>query len=180
MDNEELFVGCVNGETQAQGLLYEKYNKHLFNICLKYIGNEYDAKDCLQDGFLHIFNKLQKMDSNSNIKLDAWLSVVMRNYTLDVLRKRKKDKTVEYVEYFTSEIIDDEEFVVSISHNTLLELIETLTPQFKKVFKMYAIDELSHKDIAKELNISESTSKTNYHRARKKLKKSLFSLDIIN
>jgi RNA polymerase sigma factor (sigma-70 family) len=180
MNDNELFSGCVNGNIQAQGLLYEKYNKHLFNICLKYLGNEFDADDCLQDGFLHILNKLTKMDVTTNIKLNGWLSVVMRNYTLDVLRKKKNEMSFEAVEYFTTEVVDEEEFIVSISQNTLLELIDTLSPQFKRVFEMYAIDELTHKDIAKELGISESTSKTNYHRARKKLKKALFHLDIIN
>ena len=78
-----------------------------------------------------------------------------------------------YLEY------DNDSFVDRISRNTLLDLVETLTPQFKKVFIMYAIDEKQHKDIAKELNISESTSKTNYHRARKILKKRLGDLKLI-
>ena len=180
MNDNELFSGCVNGNTQAQGLLYERYNKHLFKICLKYLGNEFDADDCLQDGFLHILNKLTKMDATTNIKLNGWLSVVMRNYTLDVLRKQKNEMSFDSVENFTSQLVDEEEFMTSISQNILLELIDNLSPQFNKVFKMYAIDELTHKDIAKELGISESTSKTNYHRARKKLKKALFHLDIID
>ena len=179
MNDNELFIGCVKGNTQAQGLLYKRYNKHLFNICLKYLGNEFDADDCLQDGFIHIFNRISKMDINANIKLKPWLSVVMRNYTLDLIRKNKRELTYEFMDNSNIELIDEEDFQISISQNTLLDLIETLPPQFKRVFKMYAIDDMMHKEIAKELGISENTSKTNFHRARKKLKKSIFDLDII-
>jgi RNA polymerase sigma-70 factor (ECF subfamily) len=99
---------------------------------------------------------------------------------LDVVRKKKKDICFENIEYFTSEIITDEEFIPLISHNILLNLVETLSPQFKKVFTLYAMDELEHKQIAKELGISVNTSKTNYHRARKILKKRISELKLTN
>ncbi len=181
MNNEELFVGCVNGETQAQGLLYEKYNKVLFSICMKYFKNEDESYDCLHDAFIHIFKKLNAMSIDNIVNLEGWVRVVMRNYCLDVVRKKKKEMCFEDIEFFVSDFINDDsndEFTPLISHNTLLDLVETLTPQFKKVFIMYAIDEKQHKDIAKELNISESTSKTNYHRARKILKKRLGELKL--
>lgn len=179
MTNEELFIACVNSDTQAQGYLYKKYQSLLFSICMKYLKDEDNAMDCLQDGFMHIFKKLSAMNPNTVVNLDGWLRVVMRNYCLDVVRKKKNEMSFEDIEYFTSEIITDDEFVPLISHNTLLDLVETLTPQFKKVFKMYALDDLQHKDIAKELGISVNTSKTNYHRAKKILQKRISELKLI-
>lgn len=179
MTNDELFIACVNGDRKAQGFLYKKYQQLLFSICIKYLKDEDNAMDCLQDGFIHIFKKLNNMNPNSEVKLDGWLRIVMKNYCLDVVRKKKNEMSFENIEYFTSEIINDDEFVPLISHNILLELIETLTPQFKKVFTMYALDEMQHKEIAKQLGISESTSKTNYHRAKKILQKRLSELKLI-
>lgn len=179
MTNEELFIACVNGDRNAQGFLYKKYHKLLFSICMRYIKDEDDAMDCLQDGFMHIFRKLSNMNINNILILDGWVRVVMRNYCLDTIRKKKNEVSFENIEYFTSEIITDEEFVPLISHNTLLDLVETLSPQFKKVFIMYAMDDLQHKDIAKQLGISENTSKTNYHRAKKILKKRINELKLI-
>ena len=180
MTNEDLFIACVNGDIKAQGYLYRKYQKLLFSICMKYLKDEDNAMDCLQDGFMHIFKKLNAMNVNTVVNLDGWLRVVMRNYCLDVVRKKKNEMSFEDIEYFTSEVITDDEFTPLISHNTLLDLVETLRPQFKKVFIMYAIDEMQHKEIAKELGISENTSKTNYHRARKILKKRLSELKLTN
>jgi RNA polymerase sigma-70 factor (ECF subfamily) len=180
MNNDDLFIACVNGDRKAQGFLYKKYQGLLFSICMKYIKDEDNAMDCLQDGFMHIFKKLSAMSPNAVVNLDGWLRVVMRNYCLDVVRKKKKDICFENIEYFTSEIITDEEFIPLISHNILLNLVETLSPQFKKVFTLYAMDELEHKQIAKELGISVNTSKTNYHRARKILKKRISELKLTN
>ena len=67
-------------------------------------------------------------------------------------------------------MVDESEFKVLISHNTLLTLVDKLPPQYKKVFVMYAVEDLSHKDISNKLGISENTSKTNFFRARKKQK----------
>jgi len=179
MTNEELFCACVKGDPQAQSFLYKKYHKNLFSICKKYFNNEHDSMDCLQDGFIHIFRKLKTVDINNVLILGSWLRVVMRNYCLDVVRKKKRELYFDNIEYFTSEITSEDEFEPLVSHNTLLELIENLSPQFKNVFIMYALDDMQHKDIAEKLGISVNTSKTNYHRAKKSLKKSLYRLKLI-
>ena len=91
MTNEDLFIACVNGDIKAQGYLYKKYQKLLFSICMKYLKDEDNAMDCLQDGFMHIFKKLNAMNVNTVVNLDGWLRVVMRNYCLDVVRKKKNE-----------------------------------------------------------------------------------------
>lgn len=183
MTDNELIIRCSQENNKAIDVLYRTYHENLFRICLKYAGNEYDACDYMHNGFLHILRRIKTVKPERVSSLGGWLCIVMKNFILDQIRANKKQIYCDFVDnLFESEDseYDDDNFVDKISHNTLLELIETLPPQFKRVFKMYAIDELPHKDIAKKLNISESTSKTNYHRARKKLKKGLLDLYIVN
>ncbi len=180
MNNDDLFIACVNGNTKAKEILYKKFNNILFSICLKYFKNHDDSMDYLHDGFIHIFDKLLKMDSNKNVNLNAWLRVVMRNYCLDIIRKKKRNVTHIDLENSSYNMVDESEFKISISHNTLLSLVDRLPSQYKKVFVMYAVEDLTHKDISNELGISENTSKTNFFRARKKLRKSLYDLDYID
>ena len=180
MNNDDLFIACVNGDRKAQGFLYKKYQGLLFLICMKYIKDEDNAMDCLQDGFMHIFKKLSAMSPNAVVNLDGWLRVVMRNYCLDIIRKKKRNVTHIDLENSSYNMVDESEFKISISHNTLLSLVDRLPSQYKKVFVMYAVEDLTHKDISNELGISENTSKTNFFRARKKLRKSLYDLDYID
>ena len=178
MTNDGLVISCSHGDEKAIEILYRTYHENLFRVCLKYASNEYDACDYMHDGFIHILNKIKTVNPESVTSLGGWLCTVMRNFILDQIRANKKQIYCDFEDKLCEHEQEDE-FVINISHNTLLDLVETLTPQFKKVFIMYAIDEKQHKDIAKELNISESTSKTNYHRARKILKKRLGELKLI-
>jgi len=182
MTNNDLIISCSHGDEKAIDILYRTYHENLFRVCLKYAGNEYDACDYMHDGFIHILKRIKAVNPEMVSSLGGWLCTVMRNFILDQIRANKKQIYCDFIEnVFDSEDnnYDNDSFVDRISRNTLLDLVETLTPQFKKVFIMYAIDEKQHKDIAKELNISESTSKTNYHRARKILKKRLGDLKLI-
>ena len=134
--------------------------------------------DCLQDGFLHIFKKLNELKYNYDLNIDSWLGIVMRNYCLDILRRKKNDVFFENIENYESEIVD-EEFTPHISHNTLLNLLETLKPQCKSIFTMFVIDNMKHKEIAKVLGINETTVRTNFHRAKKTLQNEINRLKLM-
>jgi RNA polymerase sigma-70 factor (ECF subfamily) len=158
---------CINGNRLAQDILFKRFYSPMLYITLNYTKDISFAKDILHESFIKVFNKLPLIDSNKT--LNAWIKRVVINTAIDALRKnnyRSFDPN-----YDLENIVEDE--VLNIREELIHQAIENLPPKFKQCFKLYAIEEKQHKEIAQMLGISENTSKTNCHRAKLKLQKEL-------
>ena len=168
---EELIRGCCKNKKSAQSKVYQLYADKLFGICLKYSRNSPDAEDILQDSFLIIFNKINQFKHKGSF--EGWLKRIVINTAITKYRESKHL-------YFNEEILLNEPSSENLTIETseigldfLLSSIQKLPNRYRLIFNLYVLDNYSHKDIAKMLNISEGTSKSNLSRARKILKKQI-------
>ena len=140
----------------------------MFAICLKYSKNYEDAEDTLQDSFLIIFNKINQYTHKGSF--EGWMKRITINVAIQKYRKKTPLRIVkeEIIEDFEEEVIVKEN---SLNVDFLLSSIQQLPDRYRLVFNLYVLDNFSHKEIAKLLEISEGTSKSNLCRARQLLKK---------
>lgn len=172
MTDEQLINGCMNNHAGAQKLLFEKYSKKMMGVCLRYVSDYDDAQDVLQESFIKVFQKLGSYESKGS--LDGWVRRIVVNTALDNLRKRK--------DYFQLEKGEEEHArsaevtgMENLHAKDLLLMIQSLPVGFRTVFNLYAIEGYTHKEIGNLLGISESTSKSQYARARMHLQKSILA-----
>jgi len=138
-----------------------------------YAKDQTSAEDILQDGFVKIFEKISQLKDHN--VLEAWMRRIFVNTAL--LKFRKENRLTYETEMATyEESLSYDEIIDAISARELMELIKELTPQYKVVFNLYAIEGYTHKEIAEELGISEGTSKSNLSRARTILQKKILEI----
>lgn len=160
---ENIVKGCQRQETKAQKELYDLFGRKMYGVCLRYAGNENDAQDILQEGFLKIFEKINQFGFKGSF--EGWMRRIFVNTALEKYRGQYK---VINIQDGWREANDDgyEHIASSITAKELTELIQQLSPKYRTVFNLYAIEGYSHKEISELLNISEGTSKSNLSRAR--------------
>lgn len=160
---EQIIKACKKNRPEAQKKLYEHLSDKMFGVCLQYAKDYTEAEDILQDGFIKVFTKISQYNFKGSF--EGWVRRIMVNCALERFRKQNLMYTVSEIhEYDHKMIVDD--VLSSISGKELLTLIHQLSPQYKTVFNLYAIEGYSHQEIAEQLNISVGTSKSNLSRAR--------------
>ncbi len=170
MSIENLISKCKQQDKKAQEILYRRFSPKFFVLCLKYSSSYEQAKDSLHDGFIKIFQNISKYNERGSF--EGWMTRVIINNAL----REYQTKTVftkiedEYFEEAEIEIEDE-----GLSFDFLMNLIQELPDQYRLVFNLYVMDDYSHEEISKLLNISIGTSKSNLSRARKKLKENIES-----
>lgn len=160
---EELIKACKKERPDAQKQIYEMFSSKMFGVCLQYSKDYTEAEDILQEGFIKVFTKISQFDGKGSF--EGWVRRIMVNCALERYRKQNMLYSVSDIqEYDTSVSYDD--VMGELSSKDLLKLIQELTPQYRTVFNLYAIEGYSHQEIGEMLNISEGTSKSNLSRAR--------------
>lgn len=155
--------GCQEKKPEAQRALYDMFKTKMFGICLRYAGNYDDAQDILQDGFIKVFEKIHQFRFSG--AFEGWIRRVMVNTALEKYRLHYRQMPVdENISETESE--DNKEIGSDIDADMLVRIVQELSPKYRVVFNLYAIEGLSHKEISKTLKISEGTSKSNLSRAR--------------
>ena len=166
---KELIQAVKAGKSEAITFLFHEYGSKLMGICDRYAPDKDAAKDLFQEGFLKILKIIDSFRYES--KLESWLYRIMVNHCINAIRKRKKD--IEWVELkedhsqYVEEEIEIEDPQLRI--NQIMELMNQLPYGYRLVLNMYAVDNRTHAEIAKELGISVSTSKTQLFKARRYL-----------
>ena len=168
MDDTSLVNECLKGNSKAQKALFDKFAPKMLSVCLRYMKNPEKAEDALQDGFIKVFVNLLNY-KNSGV-LEGWIRRIIVNTCLDELKKNKKlllNISVEEVEYK----LESNDFVQEqMMADDLMKLIQNMPAGYRVIFNMFAIEGYAHQEIATQLGISESTSKSQYLRARAYLK----------
>jgi RNA polymerase sigma factor (sigma-70 family) len=168
LELENLIQACIKQNRQAQEALYQQYKKTLFVLCLKYCANQAEAEDNLHNAFIEIFTNIKKYDNKGSF--EGWMKRITINKAIDSYKKTYLLSPIK--EDFEVEIfVDENEF--SCSLDQILTFIQELPNQYRLVFNLYELDDYSHQEIAKMLSISESTSKSNLHRAKVILKEKI-------
>lgn len=165
---------AVKGDYTAQKAIFEKLAPLMYTICRRYAQNDDDAKDIMQEGFIKGFSRISQWKADSN--LQSWFSRIMVNTALDVYRKqiRTSMSSIDDHLYSLSASEPDEEVIARDDYGRLefaLECIQKLPAGYRAVINLYAIEGLSHKEIAEKLSINEVTSRTQLLKARNMLKK---------
>lgn len=170
MNEGQIIEGCKAQKRDAQKALYETHARTMYSICLRYSVDEYAAQDLLQDGFMKVFANIHSYEGRGSF--EGWMKRVFVNLALERIRKNKTTNfSPEDIENLSDDIVDDstEDGMETISAKELLRMVQELPEGYATVFNLYAIENYSHKEIAKMLNISEGTSRSQYVRARQAL-----------
>lgn len=169
MSDRELVDLCMKGDRAAQKKLFDTYSGQMMAVCLRYAGNPSTAGDMMQEGFIKVFDKLSQYKGNG--ALGGWIRTIMVHSALIYLRKEKKHAFHEPPEEQLG--LPDASFDVlaKMSADEILQVVAKLPDGYRTVFNLYAIEGYSHKEIAEQLDISESTSKTQFHKAKQHLRR---------
>ena len=161
---EEIIQGCVKRDPRAQRLLYEKYSPKMLSVCIRYTGGRAKAEDVMHDGFITVFEKIGSYNGIGSF--EGWLRRIFANMALMSLRKADVLKFSDELGGAEREYSTESSALSNISSKELMRLIASMPDGFRVVFNMYAIEGFSHQEIAKELNISEGSSRSQLSRAR--------------
>ena len=174
-DETSLIRRALKGDGKAKYEIYQKYVRYLSAICSRYISDDEDVRDILQDAFLKIFSSLQDFRYQGQGSLKAWMGKIVLNESLKFLRKNSKMTLVGLSD--KEDILPDED---SLSGNPVADDIRTddipsseihrmireLPDGYRAVFNLYVIEGLSHREIASRLGIREASSASQLHRAK--------------
>lgn len=158
---------ACKGDAAAQAWLYQQYSKAMFNICIRMAATKNDAEDLLQDAFIIAFEKINQLKEAD--QFGGWIKRIVVN---ECIRYTKKNIVVEDVsDGMLNDLAEEETAWWKIVDMSIIhQEIKALPEGCKQVFNLYVLEDYSHREIAQELNISESTSKSQYHRAKQLLK----------
>jgi RNA polymerase sigma-70 factor (ECF subfamily) len=171
---EKLIKACKRNDLKAQRQLYISYKDTLYALCLKYCRNIEEAEDNLQDSFLEIYKNIKKYKGKGSF--EGWMKRITINKAITKYKKESLINIVINDNLLKDTTIDDD--CLNIPLHNILNIIQELPSRYRMVFNLYELDNYSHKEIANQLNIGESTSKSNLHRAKIILKEKIQQLNL--
>jgi RNA polymerase sigma factor (sigma-70 family) len=175
----EWIDGCLSNDRKAQRQLYKEFYGKMLSICMRYAGDRDEAKDILQDGFIKVFQSLDKFNQDGS--LEGWIRRIMVNTALDKIRKDKRSLTLSQSEDLFDvgvQMEEEEEDLderMELNMKDVIRAMQDLSPGYKAVFNLYVLENMTHREIAEELGISEGTSKSNLAKAKLNLRKILLN-----
>jgi RNA polymerase sigma-70 factor (ECF subfamily) len=166
-----LIEQCKKGNQKAQLQIYNLYCEAMFFIACRYLNNEEEAKDAMQEGFLKAFLNIDS--TVRDINFGAWLKRIIINQCIDVLKKKKLEM-ISLDDHFI-EVIDDDDwnFDMGITKEKVIEAIEKLSEKYRIVISLYLIEGYSHLEISEIMQIPVKTSRTHLRRGKLQLQELL-------
>ena len=174
-DETSLIRRALKGDGKAKYEIYQKYVRYLSAICSRYISDDEDVRDILQDAFLKIFSSLQDFRYQGQGSLKAWMGKIVLNESLKFLRKNSKmtlvglsdkEDTLPDEESLSGNPAADDIRTDDIPSSEIHRMIRELPDGYRAVFNLYVIEGLSHREIASRLGIREASSASQLHRAK--------------
>ena len=164
----DLIRGCIAGDSRMQEALYNRFASKMYAVCLRYSNNADDAQDLLQEGFVKIFKNLDRFRAEGSF--EGWVRRVFVNTSIEHYRKKvnltsTSEREEALIEDHSVNALD------KLAEKDIIALVQDLSPGYRAVFNMYAIEGYSHKEIGSILGISEGTSKSQLARAKGILQK---------
>lgn len=173
MTERELIEGCIANDRRCQEMLYRKYFPAMLRMCMRYANDREEVLSIINDGFLRAYKKMHTFDFKGSF--EGWLRRLVFHSLSDHFRRKNNG-----MHFFKLEDWDRpgrSDALMHLFFEDLMQLVEALPPAPQQVFRLYAIEGLSHREIAERLGISEGTSKWHLSQARKILQRSLRKLE---
>lgn len=170
---KEMIQACIDGDRYSQSRLYGQFAPKMFGVCVRYSKCREEAEDILQDGFIQVFKSLHSFNFAGSF--EGWIRKIMVYSAIAHYRtKSKLHVVVNNVEDFAGiEEMENENIIGMLGKKELLKMVQALPPMYRMVFNLYVFEGLKHREIAKELGVSEGTSKSNLHDAKIILQKAV-------
>ena len=171
--HQEIVDRCKSGDKVACKELYDLYSKAMFNVCFRITNDRYEAEDVLQEAFVSAFKNIGAFRSESSF--GAWLKKIVVNRSINHMKKKKVDtapleENMDKAEAnYREEALDDPDKRVR-NVEMIKKAVNLLPHGYRMVLSLYLLEGYDHAEIAQIMKISESTSKSQYNRAKKKLK----------
>jgi RNA polymerase sigma-70 factor (ECF subfamily) len=177
MTEEAILQGCLKNQAAAQRELYQRYSPKMLAVCFRFAHNREDAEDMLQDGFIKVFLQIHTFRSRG--AFEGWIRRIMVHTCINHLKKNKRfNESVDLIQAGSAQV--REESIPSIVQaKQIVDCIRLLPIGYRTVLNLYAIEGYSHKEIAGMLDIEESTSRSQYTRARQMLEDILIRRNLI-
>jgi RNA polymerase sigma-70 factor (ECF subfamily) len=172
---DELINRCKAGERKAQELLYKQFAAKMLGVCMRYAADKMEAEDMLQNGFIKLFKKLD--DYRGEGAFEGWVRRIMVHSSIEYYRKHHKMIQVTDVTDMANEPSVNPAAMANMGTKDLLNIIQQLSPGYRMVFNLYAIEGYSHKEIAGIVGITEGASKSQLSRARTILKEMVLKME---
>lgn len=171
---ESLVRACQQGDPKAQRRVYERYSARMLSLCGRYLPDEFEAEEAMIEGFMKVFDRISQFKLEGSF--EGWIRRIMVNESLMYLRSKKAagwQAAYDDVEYEVEPVAA----ATDLEADELHRLVQQLPTGYRTVFNLYAIEGYNHAEIAESLGISESTSKSQLHRARGLLQEWIGKLD---
>lgn len=177
MTEEQMLAGSIKNNAASQEAFYNKFSPKMLGVCYRFAKNREDAEDMLQEGFIKIFTQLHQYRNEG--ALEGWIRRIIVHTCINILKKNKKfSESVDIIHAHSIHIKED--MIPSIMQaKQIVECIRMLPLGYKTVLNLYAIEGYSHKEIAAMLDIEESTSRSQYTRAKAMLEEILIKKKIL-
>mgnify|MGYP001389058469 CR=1 FL=1 len=169
--------GCMQNDAFAQQELYHRYSPKMLSVCYRYAKNREDAEDMLQEGFIKVFTQIRQFQNRG--ALEGWIRKIIVHTCINNLKKNKKFTDSVDIIYANSIQIREDAIPSILQAKQVIECIRMLPMGYKTVLNLYAIEGYSHKEIGNMLDIEESTSRSQYTRAKAMLEDILIRKKII-
>ena len=170
---------CLQGDERAQRHFYDQFKVKMYGLCLRFAASQTEAEDMLMEGFYKVFRDLRQF--KGQCPLEAWVRQVMVNAALMHLRKKHRHlSTAIALENISDDLVSKEDPLEHLNASAVISLIQQLPPGFRAVFNLFAIEGYSHREISEQLDITESTSRSQYSRAKTVLRKLAIEQGIVD
>ena len=179
LDEKELYIGCLNKKDIVRKEFFDRYFSVMHTICLRYADSVENADDLLQEGFIKVFQNIEKFSWKGTGSFVSWVKTIFINLAINEYRKKSRLQISRIDdsenELYDSDSENDDDSIIELAldiftHNDIVKYISELPHNFRIVFNLFALEGMKHKEIAQLLNISIKTSTTRYLRAKSKLK----------
>jgi RNA polymerase sigma factor (sigma-70 family) len=177
MTEEAIFQGCLKNQAAAQKELYNRYSPKMLAVCYRFAHNREDAEDMLQEGFIKIFSQIHTFQNKG--AFEGWIRRITVHTCINHLKKNKRFNESVDIIYASSIQVREDSVPSIVQAKQVVECIRMLPIGYRTVLNLYAIEGYSHREIGEMLDIEESTSRSQYTRARQMLEEILIKKKII-
>ena len=177
MTEELMLAGCLRNNAAAQEALYNRFSPRMLGVCYRFAKNREDAEDMLQEGFIKVFTQMHQYRNEG--ALEGWIRRIVVHTCINVLKKNKKFSDSVDIIHANSLHVKEDMIPSIMQAKQVVECIRILPMGYRTVLNLYAIEGFSHKEIANLLDIEESTSRSQYTRAKAMLEEILIRKKII-
>jgi len=177
MTEEAILKGCLQNDPAAQRELYNRYSPKMLSVCYRFAHNREDAEDMLQEGFIKIFSQMHTFGNRG--AFEGWIRRIVVHTCINILKKNKKFTESVDIIHATAVQVREETVPSLVQAKQIVECIRMLPVGYRTVLNLYAIEGYSHREIGVMLEIEESTSRSQYTRAKSMLEDILIRKKII-